>query len=241
MSERARLTVRIAAALAAPDFPRSLEDLADIPPKKRLRPLFVALLAREGLVRWPAVTALGAAGADLAEADPEQGRDFWRNLMWRLNEESGTMGWGVPEVMGETLARSPVLAEACSRLLFAYVRDLPGPASAALDHPALRRGVWWGIARLAAIRPDVARPARELLPEALAAPDPATRGLACLVLSRLGPPAEALAGQLAALAADRAAFELYWEERLAMTTVAALAEKAVAAWGGAAAGPASGG
>lgn len=228
MSERPRGAARIRAALTAPDFPHSLNELADIAPKKRLRSLFTALLDREELVRWHAVTALGAAGAAVAAADPEQGRDFWRNLMWRLNDESGAIGWGIPEVMGETLARSPVLAEAFARLLFAYVRELPGGGgSAALDHPELRRGVWWGIARLAAARPALVRPVPDLLPQALDSPDAASRGLACLALSQLGPAPASLADRLAVLTADRATFSLYWRERLAEATVAAMAERAV--------------
>jgi len=228
MSERARLLSRIEAALAADDFPRSLDALADIEPKKRLKPLFSALLAKESRLRWHAVTALGAAGAELAAREPEAARDFWRSLMWRLNEESGAIGWGIPEVMGEILARAPTLAGDYARILIAYVRDLPGAATAYLDHPLLRRGVWWAIARLAAARPDLARESLDVLPAALAASDPATRGLACLTLARLGPPiAPALAARLADLAGDAATFELYREERVAEVSVAVLAQWAL--------------
>ena len=141
MTERALVRSRIEAALADADFPRSLEALADIEPPKRLGPLFSALLGREPLTRWRAVVALGDVAAALAVTSPERARDFWRNLMWRVNEESGTIGWGIPEVMGETLARCPSLADDYARILIGYVRDLPGQSSY-LDHaPPAARGL----------------------------------------------------------------------------------------------------
>lgn len=230
MSERAQVRSRIESALDATDFPQALAALGDIAPKKRLAPLFSALLAPEPRRRWRAVVAIGAAAAELTADNPESGRDLWRNLMWRLNEESGTIGWGIPEVMGEALARSPLLAEAYHRILFGYVRELPGD-STFIDHEPLRRGVWWAIARLAAARPElVRREAMDVLAGALDDPDPAARGLACLTLARLGPPADpAIADRLTALTGDTAALEIYDADRLDATSVAALAQAALAA------------
>jgi HEAT repeat protein len=224
---RAEVRTRIAAALDAADFPRSLEALGDIEPKKRLQPLFSALLGREALTRWHAVVALGATAAELAATRPETARDFWRNLMWRVNEESGTIGWGIPEVMGETLARAPALANDYHRILCSYVRDLPGDCTY-IDHAPLRRGVWWALARLAEARPELASPALPDLAAALADPDPAARGLACLALARLTPPLEAaVRDRLETLANDETPFDLYRDHRLAEVTVAALAREAL--------------
>jgi hypothetical protein len=225
---------RLAEALAAADFPRSLDELADIEPKKRFKFLFSALLAREAVTRWRAVVALGTAAAELARTSPEAARDFWRNLMWRVNEESGTIGWGIPEVMGETLARAPVLADDYHRILFSYVRDLPGD-STYIDHAPLRRGVWWAMARLAGARPELVRQALPDLAAALADPDPSARGLACLALIRLGPPLKNdLRERLTDLTQDFAAFELFRHGTPATATVASLAVEALEAVGEAA-------
>ncbi|MGD9608435.1 MAG: DVU0298 family protein [Desulfovibrionaceae bacterium] len=233
MHEREQVRSRIEQALDAADFPQALAAVGDIAPKKRLAPLFSALLAPEPLRRWRAAVALGAAAADLAEAAPESARDLWRNLMWRLNEESGTIGWGIPEVMGEALARSPFLADAYHRILFGYVRELPGD-STFIDHEPLRRGVWWAIARLAAARPVlVRREALDVLYGALTDPDPTARGLACLALSRLGRPANSdIATRLTGLVGDRAELTLFADDRLRETTVGALAGAALASEGG---------
>lgn len=228
VEERAALTARIKAALALPAATAMLVALTDIPAKKRLKPLFSALLAPEALVRWRAVVALGATVATVAAAQPEEGRELWRSLMWRLNEESGTIGWGIPEVMGETLARSPALADDYARLLVALVRDLPGAATAYLDHPGLRLGAWWGIARLAEARPDLAGSAVEAVPAALAEAEPGIRGLACVALTRIGTaPAPALAERLTALREDTAVFLLYADDRLTDQRVGDWARRAL--------------
>ena len=231
-SDRALRTARIKAALRLPDVGSMLAALDPVAPKRRLKPLFSALLDREEGVRWRAVVALGATVAAVAAADPEDGRELWRNLLWRVNEESGAIGWGIPEVMGETLARSPVLADEAARLLLAFVRELPGGATAALDHPGLRRGAWWGIARLAEVRPDLVRSAADAVPAALSEADPGIRGLACLVLARSGQsPAPALAARLTSLADDPATFTLFAEDRLTTCRVGDLARRALARLG----------
>ena len=40
----------------------------------------------------------------LADSDMEAARVIMRRLMWNLNDESGGIGWGSPEAMGEILA-----------------------------------------------------------------------------------------------------------------------------------------
>lgn len=228
-SDRALRTARIKAALRLPDVGSMLAALDPFAPRKRLKALFSALLDREEGVRWRAVVALGATIAAVAAADQKDGRELWRSLMWRVNEESGAIGWGIPEVMGETLARSPVLADEAARLLLAGVRELPGEASAALDHPGLRRGAWWGIARLAEVRPDLVRPVMDAASAALSDADPGVRGLACLVLARAGgPAAPARIARVTSLADDSATFTLYADDRLTTCRVGDLARRALA-------------
>jgi len=53
---------------------------------------------------------MGRVVSSLAEKDMESARVVMRRLMWNLNEESGGIGWGCPEAMGETMARSAPLA-----------------------------------------------------------------------------------------------------------------------------------
>ncbi len=229
MASRRHLLGEMRQALGGDDREAALAVLAVVPAKTRLGPLFSLLLDKEPLVRWRAVTAFGAAMAEIAAARLEDARDVWRNLMWRVNEESGNIAWGIPECMGETLAVCPALARDYHRILLSYVQDLPGDCTY-IDHAPLRRGAWWAVARLAGAAPEFCLPALPEITAALADCDPAARGLACLVLARLGPdPSRTLLEGLAALAADTAAFDRYDGWELAATTVAEAAGEALAA------------
>ncbi|WP_428561840.1 MAG: DVU0298 family protein [Solidesulfovibrio sp. DCME] len=227
MPSRRQLLGEMRQALAGDDRAAALATLSAIPAKTRLGPLFSLLLDKEPFVRWRAVTAFGAAMADIVAARPEDARDVWRNLMWRVNEESGNIAWGIPECMGETLACCPVLARDYHRILLSYVQDLPGDCTF-IDHPPLRRGAWWAIARLAEAAPQLCQPALPELTAALADCDPTARGLACLAVARMRPqPARTLLDALSRLAADTEPFQWYDGWRLEAATVAHMAKQAL--------------
>jgi hypothetical protein len=135
-----------------------------VPGMEAVGPLFAFLAAGE-TARWRAVAALGRIAAHRLAAGidgPDDVRDIVRRLMWRLNEDSGNLGWGGAEAMGEILAASPELAAEYGRILLSYVRDT-GRADNYLEHPPLRRGAYWGIARLAAVHPPLRAEALSLL------------------------------------------------------------------------------
>ena len=215
--------------LEGADAGAALAALEAIAAKTRLGPLFSLLLDADDLVRWRAVTAFGAAVAALAAVRLEDARDVWRNLMWRVNEESGNIAWGIPECMGETLAVSPALAADYHRVLISYVQDLEGDCTY-IDHAPLRRGAWWAVARLAQAEPALAAHGLPEITAALGDCDAAARGLACLALARIKPdPSQTLLQALSGLSGDTAAFDLYDGWNLGTTTVAAQAAAALAA------------
>ena len=229
MPSRRHLLASVRDALSGPDRDAALASLESIAAKTRLGPLFSLLLDREPLVRWRAVTAFGAAMAAIAAKRPEEARDVWRNLMWRVNEESGNIAWGIPECMGETLAVCPVLAADYHRILLSYVQELEGDCTY-IDHAPLRQGAWWAVARLAEAAPGLAAPALPELTAALGDCDAAARGLACLAIARIKPvPSRSLLAALSALDGDEAAFDLYDGWRIAPATVAGQARAALAA------------
>jgi len=229
MVSRRQLLPRIREALAGPQRGPALAAIDDIPARTRLGPLFSLLLDKEPILRWRAVTAFGAAMAAIAAARLEDARDVWRNLMWRVNEESGNIAWGIPECMGETLAVCPALAADYHRILLSYVQELEGDCTY-IDHAPLRQGAWWAVARLAEAAPDCARLALPEITAALTDCDATARGLACLAITRLRPaPSRTLLDALTPLTTDTAAFERYADWNLIQTTVAAQATAALAA------------
>ena len=229
MPSRRQLLPRIRQALAGPQAGPALAALAETAPAVRLGALFSLLLDRDPLMSWRAVAAFGAAMAELAATRPEDAREVWRNLMWRVNEESGNIAWGIPQCMGETLARVPVLAADYHRILVSYVQELDGDCTY-IDHAPLRRGSWWAICRLAEAAPTLAARALPELTAAVADCDPEARGLACLALARIKPdPSRTLLAALGAAADDAAAFDFFDGWLLVPTTVGQAAKAALAA------------
>jgi hypothetical protein len=204
----------------------ALAVLDDMPAAALVGPLLSALLSPVPLVRWRAATALGRTVARMARERLEDGRNVMRRFMWSLNEESGAIGWGVPEAMAETLAHSEPLAAEFSRIYLSYIRDLDKDCTY-IDHAPLRRGVYWGVARLARARPELARPAVPDLFTGLSDCDPESRGCCALALALLSPPPtpEILAA-LAALFDDPYRFELYFDGVMASAGVSDLARRA---------------
>ncbi len=152
----------------------AMEELADIPPKRLVSPLFGALHNMEPRIHWAAVRLMGAVIERIAGEDIERARVVIRRMMWNLNDESGGIGWGCPEAMGEALTRNQVLAEEYARILASYSRR----DGNFLEHGLLQRGLLWGLVRLAGVNP---RPVSEGRPDAvqfLGSPDPVLRGLA---------------------------------------------------------------
>ena len=89
-------------ALTAEPWPSGLDSLDAHPPKALMGPLFACLLEPDALTRWRAATAFGRSMARLFGQKPEDARQLMRQLMWRLNEESGNIAWGTAEAFGET-------------------------------------------------------------------------------------------------------------------------------------------
>ncbi|MCF8105772.1 MAG: HEAT repeat domain-containing protein [Desulfohalobiaceae bacterium] len=209
----------ISGLLLAEDFERSLEKICALGLKKAVSPLIAFLNSRKELQRWRAVTGLGVVVARLADQDLEAARVVVRRLMWSLNDESGGIGWGAPEAMGEICARRQRLAREYSKILVSYLN----PAGNYLEHPVLQRGLLWGLARLAHARPELAREAVLYIQPFLYSKDPIHRGLAAWILAGL----QDLWAEpcLNLLRQDNSRITLYWGYILKDCSVARLTEK----------------
>ncbi len=173
----------ILALLGGGNFDQALVTIRRLPARQAVNPLFSFLYYTDAQIRWRAITAMGVVVAQMADADPEAARVVMRRLMWNLNDESGGMGWGSPEAMGEIMARSPLLADEYAHILLSYLREDMNY----LEHEALQRGLLWGVARLADARPALVRPAAADLRPHLDSPDAAKRRLAAAALTAIDP------------------------------------------------------
>ncbi|MDH4266368.1 MAG: HEAT repeat domain-containing protein, partial [Deltaproteobacteria bacterium] len=175
-------------------------------------------------IKWHAVSVMGILVAKSAETDLEGARDILRRMLWSLNEESGSIGWGMPEAMGEILVRTEKLAQEFAPILVSYIR----PDGNLLEFELLQRGVLWGIGRLAEIQPQLMqslRADRYLLPY-LGSRDSSVRGLAAWVLGSIG--GEESIPRLASLLQDEAEIKLYKDRKLKTARVHELANEALA-------------
>jgi len=140
---------RVAALLEADDLQAAMQSLRELPRQRVLHSLLASLCEEAEKRKWRAVSAMGVLVADLARENIEEARELMRRLMWSLNEESGSSGWGAPEAMAEIMAVHEGLAEEYAHMLVSYMRE----DGNFLENPLLQRGLLWGIGRLAEVRP----------------------------------------------------------------------------------------
>ncbi len=211
------------ALLRSKDLEAALEALCAFPARQIVNPLFGLLYHAEPLIRWRAVSAMGAVVSQLAVQQIESARIIMRRFMWNLNDESGGIGWGSPESLGEIMARHNRLADEFGCLLVSYA----DPEGNYLEHPVLQQGVLWAWGRLARKRPDIFQAAAALLIPylALPEPDPHLQGLAAWAATPLA--SGVLVDHLAPLVDCTAAIALYEGHRLKSRTVGQLARAAL--------------
>ena len=142
---------RVAALLEAEDFELAMQGLRELPCQRVLRSLLASLCEEANKRKWRAVSAMGLLAGDLAKEDLEEARGLMRRLMWALNEESGSSGWGAPEAMAEILALHGGLAEEYAHMLVSYMRE----DGNYLESPFLQRDLLRGVGRLSGARPEL--------------------------------------------------------------------------------------
>ena len=170
--------------LDAPDWRDHLHDIAATG-LAGVGPLLSFLLL-DPLTRHKAAVALGAVVAGLEKAHPEAVRNIMRRLMWQMNEESGNIGWGIPEAFAEICCACPLAAKEFHRVLISYIIELEKDDNFC-DHNVLRRSCFWAVGRLAQVHPDMAQWARPWLVRGLDDEDIPCRGMAAWALYQLPP------------------------------------------------------
>jgi hypothetical protein len=124
------LKIRIGHLLAQDDLEAALETICRIPGRQAVNPLFSFFYSTEEQIRWHAISAMGVVVGRMAGTAMESARVVMRRLMWNLNDESGGIGWGSPEAMGEITAGHPGLANEFACILVSYIN----PTGNFLEH-----------------------------------------------------------------------------------------------------------
>jgi hypothetical protein len=200
---------------------RCISELRRLPARKVVNPLFSFLCSPDELVKWRAVSAMGSVLANLAESNLESARVVMRRFIWQLNDESGGIGWGCPEAMGDTMARSKRLAEEYGGILISYIR----PEGNFLEHEMLQCGAIWGVGRLAHHRPDLFNGCAHLLIPYMQSNDTVLRGLA--VWASIPMADESIISLLKQLSRDKSRFSLYSDWQISEYEIGQIARDAV--------------
>ena len=207
--------------LCGHDADAVLLELGHYPPKRIVNALLPFLYSQDEIIKWRAVTLIGIFMAYLAEEDMEAARNVMRRFMWNLNDESGGIGWGSPEAMGEILARHEGLAGEYAVILLSYA-DKDGNY---LELPMLQRGLLWGIARFSEVAPQVVKGSKLQFFHYLESTDAAVRGHAARILGLVGTKEDRK--YLLPLLKDESAYMTYTDGRCMKHFVGEAAEDAL--------------
>lgn len=216
-----KLKKLLEALLLSEPFDKAFPGLADWPARQSINALISFFCSLNMLLRWRAVSAAGTVVSRLAEDSPEEARIIMRRLLWMLNEESGGIGWGVPEAMGDIMAKSEFLSGEYNRILLSYLDD----SGNLLEHEPMQTGVLWGIQRLAQSRPNRVKSAPAITRPYLDSRDPEKRGLACLIAGYLND--SQAKDRLRELTDDHVIIRLYTDGYIHDVTVGSLATKSL--------------
>jgi len=146
-----RLKTFIIDLIISKDIEQAIKGLDDIPSKKLINQLLSIICIKNDIVRWKGISIIGRIVSKIAKNDIESSRIIIRRFMWSLNDESGGIGWGLPEAIAEILANDKTLAQEYTHILVSYIRE----DGNFLEFEPLIKGAVWGIGRLAQKEPEL--------------------------------------------------------------------------------------
>ena len=165
-------------------------------------------------IAWRAIEAIGLVSKELAESDAETVRNIVGRLLWMIRDESGGIGWSVPETLGEIVRHNPQLCADIAPIIASFHEE-----------KMLTAGVLWALGRIGRINNETVGYAIPIVLPYLQSADPTLRGYAALALGRLG--AIGAVSKLEQLRSDNNAVTFYEDGELRQKTVGGFAEEAL--------------
>src|SRR5210317_121771 len=109
--KRQQLKRKVASLLREAELTEIKKQLAEFDQRSLINPLVTCLCHTDEKIRWHAVSVIGEVVDTIAVEEIEHARIVMRRFLWMLNDESGGIGWGVPEAMSESMYHNRILAE----------------------------------------------------------------------------------------------------------------------------------
>jgi len=218
---------QILAVLKDPDWEQGLLRLVDKIPAQKLIPPLLSFLPHTSEIKWRAITGMGLVVPHMEKQDKAKALSVMRRLLCAMQRNSSNSGWGVAEAMGEVMAMSEPMARRFHKQLISYIQNPKVSISGNnyIEHPQLRQGAYWGLARLSQVRPEFTAHVGPELLRALPKEGTPSQGLICWILGSIK--AEQAKDALLELADSKSEIELYRDKRLTEVTLGALAQEAV--------------
>lgn len=163
---------RIRLLLEESNFGALLETAGSGP--QLFRVLISLAFDKDDIICWRAIEAVGRVAGELSESAPDRVRTQVQRLLWMMRDESGNNISSAPEMLGEIVRNSP-----------SAFSDIAPIIASFHDEAALRRGVLYGVLRIAEKAPELAGPSSYLCAEYLGDPDPVVRAYSVLLAGAL--------------------------------------------------------
>ncbi len=165
----------------------------------------------EDLLHWRALEGLGRVAA----AQPAQVQKLLTRLLWLLNEDSGSFGWGAAAALGEI-----------GRGNLSLVKEIIPMFCGFLEEEFSRAPMLWGIGRLAEVHADQLDEVMPRIVIFLTSSEAKERALTAWALGKAG--SAGGAADLQTLLSDERPVAIYDHGELRSLTVAQVAREALA-------------
>ncbi len=166
------------------------------------------------LLHWRALEGLGY----VAGAHPQQLEKLIGRLLYQLNEDSGSFGWGAAAALGEIARHRLSLMTEIIPMFYGF-----------LEQDFSRAPMLWGVGRLGEVHPELLQEILPLVPSFLKDADPQVRGLSAWCLGKVRH--QPAAAKLETLLADDSPVQIYDRGELHLATVGRVAQEALASLG----------
>ncbi len=184
--------------------------------KRKIISILISLsYDKKDVISWRAMEAIGLITGEIAGRDPEFVRDTVNRLLWMIRDESGGIGWSVPEILGEIVRNNPALCADIAAVIVSFYEE-----------EMLTAGVIRAAGRMGKANTEMVDYAAPIIVSCLSNPDRLIRGYAAWAAGELG--IALTADRLKGLRGDTDIIPFYEKEELINKTVGEFAEAALA-------------